>query len=76
MLHELNFYGVMHGGRIGIQVSSVVPWLTNVPANRVEFALQLKLGGLVDEVVLMQGETSIIALTLWQPHKSDGTNQN
>jgi hypothetical protein len=70
-LHEINFYGVMHGGRIGIQVSSVVPWLADVPASRVEFALQLKLGGLMDEVVLMQGETTIIALTLWQPENSE-----
>ena len=36
-----------------------------------EFALQLKLGGLMDEVVLIQGETTIIALTLWQPESSD-----
>lgn len=70
-LHELNFYGVVHDGRIGVQVSSVVPWLDNVPANRVELALQLKLGSLVDEVVFMQGETSIIALTLWHPQKID-----
>ncbi len=73
MLHELNFYGVMHGSRVGVQVSSVVPWLANVPANRVEFALQLKLGSLVDEIVLIQGETTIIALTLWQPQKTGDT---
>jgi hypothetical protein len=74
ILHELNFNGVMHGDRIGVQVSSVVPWLANVPANRVELALQLKLGSLVDEIVFMQGETSIIALTLWQP-KTDNDRE-
>ncbi len=66
MLHELNFSGVMHGKRIGVQVSSVVPWLADAPVNRVQMALQLKLGSLVDEIVFMQGETSMIALTLWQ----------
>jgi hypothetical protein len=73
-LHEFNFYGVMYGGRIGIQVSSIVPWLANAPADRVEFALQFKLGGLVDEIALMQGETTIIVLTLWQPVRTDNRN--
>jgi len=26
-VHELNFNGVQHGDRIGVQVSTVVPWL-------------------------------------------------
>jgi hypothetical protein len=75
MLHELNFNGVMQGGRIGVQVSSVVPWLANVPANRVELALQVKIGSLVDEIAFMQDETSIIALILWQPQKKDAIDQ-
>jgi hypothetical protein len=75
ILHELNFNGVMHGDRIGVQVSSVVSWLDKVPANRVELALQLKLGSLVDEIVFMQGETSIISLTLWQSRKTDDNSR-
>jgi hypothetical protein len=71
ILHELNFCGVMYGGRVGVQVSSVVPWLVDAPANKVELALQFKLGSLVDEIAFMQSETAIIALTLWQPRKSD-----
>jgi hypothetical protein len=74
-VHELSFNGVRHGDRIGVQVSCVVPWLVNVPPNRVEMALHLKLGSLVDEIVFIQGETAVIFLTLWQPLKSDGSNQ-
>ncbi len=66
-LHELNFNGVRHGDRVGVQVSMVVPWLVDVVADRVQMALRLKLGSLVDEIVFMQGETAIISLTLWQP---------
>jgi hypothetical protein len=66
-LHELNFNGVRHGDRIGVQVSLVVPWLVDVVADRVQMALRLKLGSLVDEIVFMQGDTAIISLTLWQP---------
>ena len=66
---------MQHGYRIGVQVSSVVPWLVSVPANRVEMALHLKLGNLVDEIVFIQGETAVISLTLWQPSESDGIDQ-
>lgn len=66
-VHELNFNGVRHGNRIGVQVSSVVPWLVDQQAKRVEMALHLKLGSLVDEIVFLQGETAVISLTLWQP---------
>lgn len=74
-VHELNFNGVQHGDRIGVQVSSVVPWLVNVPSNRVEMALHLKLGNLVDEIVFLQGETAVISLTLWQSPTSDDGDQ-
>jgi hypothetical protein len=70
-VHELNFNGVQHGDRIGVQVSSVVPWLVDVPANRVEMALHVKLGNLVDDIVFIQGETAIISLTLWQSSDFD-----
>jgi hypothetical protein len=74
-LHELNFNGVRHGERIGVQVSCVVPWLVDVPANRVEMALHLKLGSLVNEITFIQRETAVIFLTLWQSLKSDDSNQ-
>lgn len=70
-LHELNFNGVRNGNRIGVQVSCVVPWLVDVPANRVEMALHLKLGNLVNEIAFIQRETAVIFLTLWQ---SDDNN--
>jgi hypothetical protein len=73
-VHELNFNGVRHGDRIGVQVSCVVPWLVDVQASRVEMALHLKLGNLVDEIAFIQGETAVIFLTLWQPLKSDDSN--
>lgn len=75
-VHELNFNGVQHGHRIGVQVSTVVPWLRDVPANRVEMALHLKLGNLVDEIVFIQGETAVIFLTLWQSSKPTDSNQS
>jgi hypothetical protein len=74
-VHELNFNGVRHGKRIGVQVSCVVPWLVDVPANRVEMALHLKLGSLVDEIAFIQGETAVIFLTVWQPLKSDDSTR-
>jgi hypothetical protein len=74
-VHELNFNGVRHGRRIGVQVSCVVPWLVDVPANRVEMALRVKLGNLVDEIALIQAETAVIFLTLWQPSASDDGNK-
>lgn len=67
-VHEINFSGVRHGNRIGIQVSSVVPWLKDVSPKGVEMALHLKLGNLVDEIVFIQGDTAVISLTLWEPH--------
>jgi hypothetical protein len=70
-LHEINFNGVQSGDRIGVQVSCIVPWLANAPAHRVELALRLKIGSLVDEIVFEQEETSIIMLTLWQVQRSD-----
>jgi hypothetical protein len=75
-VHELNFNGVRHGDRIGVQVSTIVPWLVDVPANRVEMALHLKLGNLVDEIVFIQGETAAIFLTLWQPLKPDDRDRS
>lgn len=66
-LHELNFNGLQIGDRIGVQVSCVVPWLADAPANRVALALRLKVGNLVDEIVFEQEDTPIIVLTLWQP---------
>jgi hypothetical protein len=74
-VHELNFNGVRHGQRIGVQVSCVVPWLVDVPSNRVEMALRVKLGNLVDEIALIQAETAVIFLTLWQPSASDDGNE-
>lgn len=73
-LHELNFNGVRHGERIGVQVSCVVPWLVDVPANRVEMALHLKLGSLVNEITFIQRETAVIFLTVWQSLKTDANN--
>ncbi len=66
-VHELNFNGVQHGNRIGIQVSCVVPWLMDAPVNGVKWALHHTLGTLVDEIVFMHGETAVVSLTLWQP---------
>ncbi len=66
-VHELNFNGVRHGDRIGVQVSCVVPWLMDAPGKGVEMALHLKLGDLVDEITFLQGKTAVIFLTLWQP---------
>jgi hypothetical protein len=74
-VHELNFNGVRHGDRIGVQVSCVVPWLLDVPAKGVEMALHVKLGNLVDEITFIQRETAVIFLTLWQPLQSDGSHQ-
>jgi len=67
-IHELNFNGVRHGDRIGVQVSCVVPWLMDAPINAVKMALHLTLASLVDEIVFMRGETAVISLTLWQPN--------
>src|SRR5215207_5737511 len=66
--HELTVNGIQDGMRIGIQVSCPVQWLADVDGNRVVYALDSRIRGLVDTTeCIKQGQIPIIRLTQWRP---------
>lgn len=63
--HTINLNGVVNGDKVGIQISSVTPWLAGVSASNVLIALRSKLGDLVDEI-LLEGETQpTVIMVMW-----------
>src|SRR5574342_451368 len=42
--HTINLNGVVDGNKVGIQISSITPWLTGVSVSNVLIALRSKLG--------------------------------
>ena len=64
-MHEIEFNGVQHGGKTGIQISCQALWLVNVSAGNVEMALRAKLGDLVDDIEMFGEAPPTIFLTMW-----------
>lgn len=64
-LHEIDYNGVRHGNRVGIQISCEALWLAEVSPSNVEMALRAKMGDLIDDVELRSGDPPTIALTMW-----------
>jgi len=64
--HTINLNGVVNGDKVGIQISSVTPWLAGVSASNVLIALRSKLGDLVDEI-LLEGDTQqpMVIMVMW-----------
>jgi hypothetical protein len=63
--HTINLNGVVNGDKVGIQISSVTPWLAGVSASNVLIALRSKLGDLVDEI-LLEGDTQpTVIMVMW-----------
>ena len=62
---ELHLNGVRQGDKVGLQVSSDAPWLTNVASSNVLIALRSKLGDLVDEILLEGENPPTIFMVMW-----------
>lgn len=64
--HELNYNGVRNGGaRTGVQISCTAPWLGSVAASNVVIALRAKMGDLVDDIEVKEGDAPTIVMTMW-----------
>ena len=65
--HTIRMTGITdpRGGRRGMQISLQTPWLAGVSANNVLLALRSKLGELVDEVLLTDGDAPTIIMVMW-----------
>ncbi len=63
--HTIHLNGVVNGVQTGLQISSETPWLAGVSANNVLIALKSKLGDLVDEILLLGGESPTIIMVMW-----------
>ncbi len=63
--HELDYNGVRQSNRVGIQVTCEALWLAEVSPANVEMALRAKMGDLVDDIALREGDPPLITLTMW-----------
>lgn len=63
--HTIHLNGIVEGVKSGLQISSETPWLAGVSANNVLIALKSKMGDLVDEIMLDEGDTPIILMVMW-----------
>lgn len=63
--HTIHLNGIVEGVRTGLQISSETPWLAGVSANNVLIALKSKMGELVDEIILENGEQPTILMIMW-----------
>jgi hypothetical protein len=63
--HTINLNGVVNGDKVGIQISSVTPWLAGVSASNVLIALRSKLGDLVDEILLEGDSQPTVIMVMW-----------
>jgi hypothetical protein len=68
---ELHINGVRQGEKVGLQVSSAAPWLSNVSSSNVLIALRSKLGDLVDEILLEGQESPTILMVMWLSEPND-----
>lgn len=63
--HTIHLNGIVEGVRTGLQISSETPWLAGVSANNVLIALKSKMGELVDEIILENGDQPTILMVMW-----------
>lgn len=63
--HTIHLNGIIEGVRTGLQISSETPWLAGVSANNVLIALKSKMGELVDEIILENGDQPTILMVMW-----------
>jgi len=63
--HTIHLNGIVEGSRSGLQISSETPWLAGVSANNVLIALKSKMGDLVDEIILDDGDPPTILMIMW-----------
>jgi len=63
--HTIHLNGIVEGSKSGLQISSETPWLAGVSANNVLIALKSKMGDLVDEIILDDGEPPTILMVMW-----------
>ena len=74
--HTIRMNGVTDGRQRGMQISLQTPWLAGVSANNVLLALRSKLGELVDEVLLTDGDAPTIIMVTWlSPERSSKSVQ-
>lgn len=63
--HTIHLNGIVEGVKSGLQISSETPWLAGVSANNVLIALKSKMGDLVDEILLDDGDPPTILMVMW-----------
>jgi hypothetical protein len=68
--HVLSLNGVIdedQGARVGLQISSVTPWLEGQSVNNIMVGLRSKMGDLVDEIMLGAGDDDapVIIMVMW-----------
>ncbi len=63
--HTIHLNGIAEGMKSGLQISSETPWLAGVSANNVLIALKSKMGDLVDEIMLEDGDPPTILMIMW-----------
>lgn len=63
--HTIHLNGIVEGVKSGLQISSETPWLAGVSANNVLIALKSKMGDLVDEIILDDGDPPTILMIMW-----------
>jgi hypothetical protein len=63
--HIFHIGGVIHGDKIGLQISCEAPWLAGVASNNVLMALRTKLAESVDEIMLDSQGTPMMIVVAW-----------